>query len=192
MTRHEIATLACKLLALWIIIQGVLYLPYLLYWLFLGIATAHNEFAAGFQLSAVYSFLSIGSFLIGLALWLLAPRLAARMVKSDDTAIVFPDLTQSSAMVVAFTAIGVFTLVPALKDLANLTMLYMENNSTQPQLWNNADTGTQLASFIIELLLSLWLIFGSRGIVRLVLWARTAATKHQTPAPPSSPDQTQS
>src|SRR5262245_32495917 len=123
MTRREIAKLACQILALWWFSQGVITAAGILLWAgFTAIGAAFG--ARGFdwvQLtgSLVMAVPALGYLIAGWFFWTRATRIAGRMMPDDATPVTRPDMTQADVMIVAFTAIGVFTLVPVLRELGS-------------------------------------------------------------------------
>jgi hypothetical protein len=121
MTRREIATLACKILALWMFAQAAFFVAGVLLMGIISIAAIFTD--RGFRWdelagAAVTGVPALGMLFIGLYFWYRASRLAARMVSDDETPVTRPDITQADLMAVAFSTIGVFTLVPVFRDLA--------------------------------------------------------------------------
>ena len=109
---------------------------------------------------------AVGVVLVGIFLWMRSSWLATKMVPSDSSGDAVR-LDYQAVMSVAFTAIGVWTLIPSIRDLASDTSRIAMEVSSLPT------TGTALGrqAFgrpVIGLGFALWLIFGSRGISRIV------------------------
>lgn len=181
MTRLEIATLACKVLALWLFANAVV----------VGVSVGPTLVSAvlsifgpsGFQhtpLSMVVwtGFPAAGYLAMGLFLWFRAASLAGRMVTDDPAPATRADITAEGVMAVAFAAVGVFVVTRVLPGIA--WGLYQRvgdprpvgGRGSQPALWPNA----------IGLGLGLWLLLGSRGIAEVVRRLRRAGQKPDEPA----------
>lgn len=172
MTRQEIATLACKILAVWMFVQTAL-MAYTVVNMFVSLLIGvFGNGRVGVDLAAA-GFASIHvlvMLLIGLMLWFKGSTLAARMVSDDPTPVTRPDMTQEAVLAVALTAVGVFSLISVVRPMATsiISMSLAEETWTSPR-WQAV-----FWSSMIGLALAIWLIFGSRGIARFVLWVRTA------------------
>jgi hypothetical protein len=180
MTRREIATLACKILALWMFAQAAFFIAGVILMAIISVAAIFTN--RGFRWdelvgAAVTGVPALGMLVIGLYFWFRAGRLADRMVSDDETPVTRPDITQADVMAVAFSAVGVFTLVPVFRDLAASFIRIAEDEYRFSEYWASANWQARFWSSIIGLAFALWLIFGSRGIVRVVLWARGVAAK---------------
>jgi hypothetical protein len=175
MTRLEIATLACKILALWMFAQAVTYLAAIIPTLIALMGRMFSYPPLGwrdFDSLVLPLQLLAGQVAVGLVLWFKAEWTARRMVSHESTPVAGSNITQADVMAVAFCAVGVFTLIPALqsvaRQIAGLVMGTYRSPSEvlgSPSFWSS----------VLVLAVSLWLIVGSHGVVRLVLWARSAA-----------------
>jgi len=99
------------------------------------------------------------------------------MVSSDPVPVTQSDINQESVLSIAFAATGMFILVPALRNLAgNILGITMAGNWEYlvPDRWTSSSWQAGFWSSFVGLGLAIWLIFGSRGIARFVLWARRA------------------
>jgi hypothetical protein len=104
-------------------------------------------------------------------LWLGADNLAKRMVKQDDTDVA-PLVVGREAQTVAFSVLGLFTILQALPRLAQMLInLYLIN---QQDALTHRDfkglTATDFAGVFLQLALGLWLLLGASGLVR---WLHT-------------------
>ncbi|MHC4982985.1 MAG: hypothetical protein ACYTF6_07440, partial [Planctomycetota bacterium] len=96
MTRHEIAQLACRILALWLFCQTALSL-YGVVWLL--IFAIPRLFSDGFNLRelagpGVAGLVGLGAALIGALLWWKSGRIASRMTSPDTTPVTSANLDQ--------------------------------------------------------------------------------------------------
>ena len=173
MTRIEIATLACKILALWMLAQAVANLgsivSLLIFPLWAG-AFRGGGFLGGIDFLAwgVPSAFFAGQIAMSLILWFGARRLASRMVSHDPALVVGTAFTQENAMAVAFCAVGTMTLIPEIQHiLTGVSQLLGGFPSQMQPTWY-----AEIISATLVAVISLLLIFRPSGIVRLVLLAR--------------------
>lgn len=181
MTRREIAVLACKFLALWMFAQGVLYGTSTVV---LAIATVGGLFTdrdAQWRLLAMLAYTGVPALCVlvaGIVLWKMSGRLAGRMVSDDPTPVTREDISAESVMSIAFAAVGVFVLVPVLRGLAGSLVGLVRGDHTLSD-WADASWHRNLWSSIVGLAFALWLILGSRGIVKVIRRYRTAGPKNK-------------
>jgi hypothetical protein len=125
-------------------------------------------------------------FLVGLWLWKRAGVVAAWVVEHDlqdepdepDAAdLAGEPITAASAEPIVLCSLGVWVLATTLPEaLARLTQtvvtrqLFDTARSTQQYDWRALG---QLVALLGKLIIGLWLIFGARGLVRLLVRART-------------------
>jgi hypothetical protein len=175
MTRLEIATLACKIIALWVLVQAayylvnVVYMVVYLFGLLFGSQGTHSELS-----NAAVGVEGVGLSLLSLFLWFQAPRLAKRMVSSDPTPITGAGLTKDDVMTIAFSTVGVYIFIEGLEQLAWVLLHGLYGSETSGMLWANLGWRTEFLSAVISAALGGWLTLGSRGIVNFLKWLRTA------------------
>lgn len=172
MTRLEIATLACKILAVWMFVQTVL-MAYTVVNMFVSLLIGvfgNGRFGADLAIAGFASLHVLVLLLIGLVLWFKAGTLAARMVSDDPTPVTRPEMTQEAVLAIALTAVGAFALISVLRPMATSII----SMSLAEETWASPRWQAVFWSSLIGLALAIWLIFGSRGIARFVLWVRTA------------------
>jgi hypothetical protein len=82
-------------------------------------------------------------------------------------------------MAIVLTGMGVFVLVPALRDLIfSVTQLTLQSEAMirrGQDLWQSPNWHANFWSALVGVGLSAGLIFGSRGLARLIHWVRFAA-----------------
>ncbi len=176
MTRTEIATLICKSIAVWMFATVVAEAAFFMVAIAVSIGSIFTS--TGFDASELKSgwilgVPSVAQLIVGLFLWFRAPRLAARMVSDDPAPVTRPDMNVQDVLAVAFMTVGVYLLIPLVRSLTrNIYEMALGEYSFKRWLLS----GSTLSLFV-GFALSIWLILGSRGIVRVVLWAREAAAK---------------
>ena len=179
MTRKEIAALACRILALYLFVRAGLHLVNVVH---MPIAVAVGMLDNTFVMANLYSLLfAVGGLVVpaaayitfGLLYWFKADALAARIVSEDPTPVASPALDRWGAMTIACVTVGLFLLVRSLGDLA-AAIVAATADVEDVVLWRQR---RDLWGSIVKALLSVWLIFGSRGIVRTIRKLRTAGQK---------------
>jgi hypothetical protein len=179
MSRREVASLACKILALWLFAQAavqvaavVIHVIHEIYWAAIGDAAyGWGEFSA-----VIYSAPAVIMFAVGLFFWRGARWLAGKMVADDPAPVTASSLTQDSVLSVALAAIGVWLLIAAVRGLAS--NLAVTAGTTQQSDWlSGIYLSEALWSYGLALAFALGLIFGSSGISRFILRARRAGLK---------------
>jgi hypothetical protein len=180
MTRVEIAKLACRILALWLVSQAVLasssMLGLTIAWI--GSLISQRDLDWGvLAASLIPAGMVVAMLLVALALWFGADRLARRMVSDDPTPVTRSDITPEDLMVVAFTAIGLFTLIPALRELGRALVTAFHSEYPFREWWSSTNWQADFWMSIAGLIFAIALLVGSRPIVRGVIWSRSAGTK---------------
>ena len=88
------------------------------------------------------------------------------MVFSDPTPVTGNSLDQASALSIAMSVVGAFIAIKTLPELVGTFVLlagerssqYLSDARVQVGLWTN----------VAKLMLAIWLLFGSRGIVNVI------------------------
>jgi hypothetical protein len=178
MTRLEIAALACKILALWVVVQIAFLIEYAIYFVIMFVTAAVQKGGNPWsQIAGSSAILGVEAFAylpLAWVLWFKAPRIAKRMVSDDPNAVTPPTFTQKDAMTVAFASVGVMLLVPAIRNVSRIFLNVFFNSDQFKQAWGDVNWQSNFWSSVIELALAMWLTFGFRGITRLVLSMRRA------------------
>lgn len=117
--------------------------------------------------------------LICAALWIFPSTIAERILPSaarrgEDAAP--PQLADWQALGVV--CIGLWSLAEAIPRAAFwIDMLMLESSRDSAYLGSNEKAS--IAALVVQLLLSFWLVFGSRGIARFIFKLRTAGVSTQ-------------
>ena len=181
MTRREIAALVCKVLALWMFALGVLHGTSAVV---LAIATVGRLFIdeyAQWRWRAMFAYTGVPAvcqLVAGIVLWKMSGQLAGHMVSDDATPVTREDINAESVMSIAFATVGVFLLVPVLGDLARSLVGLVRGDYTLSD-WASARWHPNLWSSIVVLAFAVWLILGSRGIVKVIHRCRTVGLKNK-------------
>ena len=160
MTKREIAILSFKVLSVYAFIRVIDNLPYVLYSIFGN--DAEKAIISNLLIKTIPTLLLL---LCGVLLWYMAPFLASSVYKSaafeND-----PKASLTDVQTVAFTVVGLFLLASALPEIVSFIVIWYT-------MWTTDVVGRQaLIQNIIVLLLKiglgLWLLLGSRGLVRFI------------------------
>jgi hypothetical protein len=138
---------------------------------------------------------------LGFSLVLLAMALGwqaealARWAASDDPAPVSgPDISSEALMPVACAGVGLFAITRALPTFFRFVSTIVFTPSALNEVLGDNEWKTSLGADALLLAWGLWLIFGNRGLFRIVKWARSGG-KEPLPSNsgnPSPPDSSQS
>jgi hypothetical protein len=170
LTRLEIAELACKILALWIFAQAALGITPVL--LFCFVAFFQHSSGSVFAAVTVSALMPLGFLFVGVLLWKKAEAIARRMVGSDPTPVVRTELDAKGLMSIAFAAIGLYAVWASSEDLfrkiAQVFLIVHEQGIDRANIWGNINWNASLLGTLGSLAFAVWLLLGSRGIVRIV------------------------
>jgi hypothetical protein len=189
MTRQEIASLACKVLAVWVFVHVALTAGKFALLVVDMLMSIADDSVWGYQIRTLCltSLLLLFYLLLAWMLWRKSDRLAVSMVCSDETPVVGSDITKSEWLSIAFVTLGGFLLVTAMRDLTQLlaSLWIVSERVGRLAVDEVIGTGVQLA-------LALWLMLGSRGLARSMWRFRTAGLKGSADAQeeqPTDPDE---
>jgi hypothetical protein len=128
---------------------------------------------------------------MAILLWRFSKGIASAMVSDDIAPVTFRNLDFHSLLAVAIAAIGVYIAVETVPAIGR--DLYVMWQMAQPH-WGSPEFADRtrwephLWSQMAKLVLALWLIFGSRGIAKMVRrWRSPQPATPITPATPQDP-----
>lgn len=177
MTRREIAALVCQAIALLVFAYAAFFgVGAILAFVFAFLSmpfrgwTDWNELYAAMILSVPF----VATLIVAIVYWKTSDSIASKMVSDDPTPVTTFSIDVQDIMMVAFSTAGVFILVDGVRDFVAIVYLAHDADFTAREFWYNHNTWSAL----IELGLALWLVLGSRGIVRLIHWLRTAGKQN--------------
>lgn len=193
MTRYEIAKVAVKLIGIAMIANGVAtssmaVMATLMKW---GYETSffHNAIAAG----GFAAGLGAGWFVAGFYCWHSADRLAFHMVDDDVTPVTGVGLNEADLLSLGSSVIGLFLLLPALRNLMSAALQFGLGEETFDQWWDTVYSQQTVCAALAEAAFGAWLVLGSRGIATVIARWRTAGVSattaheplasHEPPAP---------
>jgi hypothetical protein len=174
MTKREVSELACKILALYYLVANLhvfLSTP-----VSLGMTVWRAmRFGELDEAGIAMLFIAIATAFILLVVWFLWTRswwIAKKMVPDDANYSRWPRFRVADVQVVAFSMVGLFTLVNGVQYLARsfglyFGSLYADHYDRHMSFLEWVILDETLAS-IVGCALGLWLLLGSRGIVRLI------------------------
>lgn len=167
MSKREIASLACKILGIYMIIQGINVSTNVLSFY---IATS-NQMARENLLNISYPLIYI---LFGVVLWLLSKKLSVIIVKGDTHFSEGTGISASDIQRVAFSVLGLFFLGNSLpKVVSTLTSMY--STSDLPDSTTRLLIGA--GGTITQLIVGLGIFLGSQGLVNFLDNIRHAGLK---------------
>lgn len=187
MTRTDIATLACRIMAIAMIAKGVFSGSS-----FLGIALA--EYGQGrLYENAMYGMVGI----VGAAVWLgagwfcwsQAEWLAVRMLDDDPTLVDGVGLTVDELLSTACTIIGLGALIASVRYLLEQLLPVVLGQEVFATAWSQDYWRAKIIAGGIQIAFSLWLVFGADGFAKVIRWlrvARTTPAADDEPRPPSA------
>lgn len=114
--------------------------------------------------------------LISIFLWVYADKVAKLMAKETDTADLLQDIDYDRIQLIAFSFAGVLIAVQALSETTNLITQVTWLKAQQIMNTNDRMYITYIAKIIgeiVQLLLGLWLIIGTKGIMNGIKSLRT-------------------
>lgn len=172
MTKREIASLGCKLLAIYALIQAAQTAQTPLSWAAIywwdggGSFGSPDVSIARIVVAALPCAAMLG---ISLALWLCSETLAREMTKGEVTASQTAPLHGGEVRSIAYSVVGVFCLSQAAMQGVRLLSIVVERSSEWQQSSSLRATNLfgEFSTFLVQLVIGLWLFFGARSLARL-------------------------
>jgi len=174
MTRTEIAILACKIVALWFIVQAVAGIASVISTLlaiygFVDYARFSSDSVMHF--STMYAITLLG---LGILIWFGSARLARRMVSNDPAPVTQHYVVPLDLLDIGCMLIGLITLVPALTQLSkNLMALVIGTYTDTGGLWSSPSWQINIFGDIVQIIFSIGLILGARNVSGFIMRSRT-------------------
>lgn len=170
MSKREIASLACKILGIYLVIQGINVMANVLSVL---IATP-NQIEPGSSINIIFPYIFL--IIFGILLWILSDKLSLILVKGETHSGDGSDIKADDIQRIAFSVIGLSFIGNSLPRLVStLTNMYITRKA--PNIAINLLPGT--ASQMTQILLGAWLVLGSQGLVNLLNMLRNAGIKKE-------------
>jgi len=171
MNRQEIAALICKSLALLLFaVAACIAVSVVSIFIAFLMSEPWNRSFSNFLVVLLPGLFVFSILIVGIVYWKKSNAIAARMVSADPTPVTTQSINVRDLMVLAFSTVGLVFLVEGILEFLGVVFLSREFAFTPSEFWYNSTTLTAL----VQMALAFWLVLGSRGIVRLVYWLRTA------------------
>ena len=184
MTKREIASLACKILAVYALLQLPQYVQGI-YFLLSGIFTGelwgediHRTQSLFWNLSTV--FVPTVLYLVaGILLWRSSDALAGRMVSDDQPPEGQSTISGQAVSVIAFSIVGLVVLVHAIPRITSvLSYLAFQPTMEFESRWT-ANVISELIALGVQVILGAVLLVGGRALSQLVMRIRTAGLNNK-------------
>ena len=161
MNKHEATEIGIRLIAILGLTSLVSTVPALLVFVDVAVNTNSNFYMS---LGAVV-FGIVTSLLISLVLWFNAPAISKWLWRNNQTVETSKFLTPTQTQIVLFTSIGLYIFLSSLPDLLEFFFYLGQKLVGSSQFVSSSDFALA-AGYIIQVIISIWLIFDSDGIVK--------------------------
>jgi hypothetical protein len=167
MSKNEIASLACKILGVFMILQGINVMGNVLPFSMVSNQLS-NETETLTDIVTVFIFFII----FGVLLWFFSDKLSLFMVKGEEHADVHLSIKAGDVQRIAFSVLGLFYLGNSLPKLvSSLSSIYSMGQLPGLKIMLLIAVGALTQSIV-----GLGIFFGSSGLVHLLNTMRTAGT----------------
>lgn len=174
MTRHEIAKLACKILALWFFCQVALTLySTVMHFGFSFWAAVSNGHWEGVTRPLFLMVAGAGSLVLGLILWRCSDAIASRMAAADQMPVTSKSLDARTLLAVALSTVGVFFAMQSIGSFSKKLIALPTAKASLSETWKDTAWQTDFWAEAVTFAVALWLIFGSRGLANIIRRYRT-------------------
>ena len=180
MSRREIATLACKIIAVYLFAQCLLYGGgVMLTIIYLGIEMVRTRFDTALLMTPLITLIpGLGIGAIGWLLWAKAEVIGARMVDGDPTPVMLTTATAGDLMSIALAVAGVFVLISGGQGIFRKFAVMLSGRYPMAAYREDPAWIGELVGYVLEAAIGLWLIFGSRGISNMIRRLRSTSYDH--------------
>jgi hypothetical protein len=184
MTRFDIATLACRILAVVFVAVALVTTSKVL-------TIVIVQYGQGRLLDNVFYGLPavLGGAVWGFAsfiCWRYATSLAQWMVDDEDDEddadepVTQLGLTAEQILALGCSLTGLFVVIAAVRTLMAIVVRFLLYKNSLDEWWADVEWRAGLVAAGIEFALGLWLVLGAQGFAAIIHWARTA--KARTPS----------
>jgi hypothetical protein len=167
MTKHEIASLASKLLGIFSVIQSFRYLQ--TFGMRVGFS---NTDSASSELFFIYGFTLLAfviTLVIGLLLFFHSKRAAIMFVGKVDISDASEPIKTDNIQAIAFSVVGVILITISLPRIFKIIfMVWLAYRDSLPRSVVSTQIYIDIFVSLIELALGLWLVFGTSGIINII------------------------
>lgn len=167
MTSAQIIGLGVRLFAIWLLVSVVRHVPHM--W------QTNQSLADASSVYVAIALVTGLTFLLAAVLWFFPLTVAKTLIPSSSKTD-YVQLPLEQAQSVGFTLLGLWVLVNAVPD--SFYWLFMLYQASIPETLLNLGPShrADIVSTVIEVVLGIWLLFGARGLLGLLRWARTSGT----------------
>lgn len=167
MTNAQIVGLGVRLFSIWLALYVVSILPSM--WSFVGRDLKSSSGAA------IVVLLVIAMAVVALLLWMFPLTVARKLIPRSALDQPTP-LPIEQVQSVGFSLLGLWCLSGAIPSLFWWGVTLYHSTRPEPRLALEPANYAALAQTIAELLIGVWLLFGARGLLGILRWARSAGT----------------
>jgi len=170
MIKEEISRLACKILSLFLIIQGSSAIANVLTY-YITSPNIENKYSGNIFFPFIFYVL------LGILLWIFSNRLSVIIAKKESTdgSNVNTNVSSDDAQRISFSVLGLYFLVNSIPPLiSGLTNFY-----TVHQFDSSIRLLPTVAGYGTQFILGVLIFIGSQGLVNFLNIIRTAGSKRQ-------------
>ena len=131
-----------------------------------------NKFLVAIEASAS----GILLILFGLIMWCLSDKIASSIFKSEDDTEV-KSIIPSEIQIIAFSSVGLYLLCESIPHIAKVILFYYQIRTNEMRIDTTAllvERNSLILYLIIKMIIGVWLLLGSQGIVNLIRKTRRA------------------
>jgi len=176
MSKRDIASVACKILALWLVVQGVLYIGDIIETI-KGIISSiqiGNYSVAVADVMRSNGFIAVLFLVPAWVMWAKSERLAVVMVGDEDKGGSQRKIAKEEWIGIAAAALGIFLFT---KGVVNLVYVVVWGYELRRIGEGNVLDADRILAWIVQMAVAVWLMVGLGGIVRLMRKFRTMGTR---------------
>lgn len=171
MLAKDLGNLAFKIFGIYFIVQGLIALSHL------AVFSVSNDPNSWLWLTVAALAPIIVPVVAGLLLLVFSQPLSQKLFGSIKSPVSW-NITIEQLQAVAFSVVGVFVLALSAPRLVNLAVYYaLVPSETHMPAERTAITYSQIAALILQFIIGLGLLFGSKGVVGLLRYFRQLGAK---------------
>ena len=172
MSNKNIAILACKISAILMLFNATRFMEFTIWQAFLSSSNFDGLDKAFFIIGSTLPLIT--SLLLSFLFWTKATPLAAKIVGNMESENK-PSLTYESIEILGLSLIGAFILVQAIPGIFETSVYLFMRESINHELVIH--DYAKMVKNIVYFLLGVYLVLGSRGLVKLINILRTGGTR---------------
>jgi hypothetical protein len=167
MTNAQVVALGVRLFSIWLALYLVRHVPAM--W---SLNTQQFPDSGAAAAVVIVSFILIA---VAVSLWFFPLTVARKLIPKatlDQPTPLPIDQLQSAG----FCLLGLWVLTEAVPRSVYITFIVYHSTRPNAMVALEPHNYAAIAQTVIELAVGLWLLFGARGLLRVIRWARTAGT----------------